>query len=514
MASRPAWTNVGGTDSVGSASITAADDLITVVAHGLADGDLVAFDTLASGADGPLVEDAPYYVRDATTDDFRVSGSPGGERVTFDSDGTAEVYTAVPSYSAEELRQIGSHDLFHGAADRLGARQGVRPGGGDPVSVAGTTWTVHDHTGVVDQSVTSTQGPYKYVQLAQAGSLEPADGSNDRYDGLDLLVEDDDVSPSGHRRSRIVYVPGTPGGGEPAVTSGANRLAVILVHAGGTPGPEVDSLSEWAVSSGGVLPVRDDTERPTTGRYVGMCIWRQDLNRMEAWDGSAWQVVGVAGGYQYLGQVRFTSSDSFVKADYPALRAVRVRCQAGGGGGGSASATGSGEASSSGGGGGGEYSERWILEPSLASSETVTVGSGGAGGTGGGNGTTGGNTLFGSHCTAIGGDGGFNRSATTTFNASTGGRGGTGGAGDLTIRGGGGGSGIADERGTEGGVPGQGGTAHLAGESRPGRGASGITGDAGSLYGGGGSGAVNDQSSSARAGADGAAGIVIVDLYV
>lgn len=511
MASRPAWINVGGTDSVGSASITAADDLITVATHGLADGDLVAFDTLAAGADGPLVEDAPYYVRDAATDTFRVSGSPGGERVEFDSDGTAEVYTAVPSYSAEELRQIGSHDLFHGAADRLGARQGVRPGGGDPVSVAGTTWTVHDHTGVVDQSETSTQGPYKYVQLEQSASLDPADGSNDRYDGLDLLVEDDDVVPSGHRRSRIVYVAGTPGDGEPDVTSGANRIAVILVPAGGSPTPSVDSLAEWTVSSGAVLPIRDATERPANP-YEGMTAFRLDTGAVEVYHDGAWGTAGSVRGYQFGGTVVYTSSGSFTKANYPGLRAVEVECIGGGGGGGGAVTTSSSQASSGSGGNGANWAKSFLLVSALSSTETVTVGNAGAGGTG--NGSTGGNSSFGSLVVGGGGAGGIAASASV-------GRGGadasfTSGTatGDETAFGDSG-EGSWQSGDDDMAWAGKGGSAARGGGGGRGRRSStSLSGGAGKFPGGAGGGAANGNSEgNAQSGASGAAGYVVVRLY-
>jgi hypothetical protein len=39
-------------------------------------------------------------------------------------------------------------------------------------------------------------------------------------------------------------------------------------------------------------------------------------------------------GYQYRERFTFTSSGTFVKADYPWLRAIRVRCVGGGGAGG------------------------------------------------------------------------------------------------------------------------------------------------------------------------------------
>lgn len=273
---------------MGSATVTASSDTLTVVGHSLIDGDIVMVDTLTGGADGPLIEGAVYFVRNVAGDDFQLSGTRGSQLKTFATDGTAEVYAAVPQYDAQALRRNDSALMFHGSADGLGARQGVRPGGDDVVTVAGTDWTVNDHAGVVYPGLSSASGPYRYHQTATSDTLDPADGSSDRVDGLDLLVEDDDEDASGFRRSRVVYVAGTPGAGEPAGTPNALRLGTILVPAGGTPSPSVQSLGQATVASGGVLPVQSDGERPSSGRYEGMLVYHQGDDELQAWDGSGW----------------------------------------------------------------------------------------------------------------------------------------------------------------------------------------------------------------------------------
>jgi hypothetical protein len=74
-----------------------------------------------------------------------------------------------------------------------------------------------------------------------------------------------------------------------------------------------------------------------------------------------------------------------------------------------------------GGGGGGGYSEKLLPLSSLGPTETVTVGSGGAGATVNNTaGTNGGDTTFGAHLTAYGGEGGL-------LPSTTGGKGGDGG---------------------------------------------------------------------------------------
>jgi hypothetical protein len=205
-------------------------------------------------------------------------------------------------------------------------------------------------------------------------------------------------------------------------------------------------------------------------------------------------------GYCYADTVYYTSSDTFSKGDYPWLKAIKVKTQAGGGGG-----TGSGTAGrTGGGGGGGEYAESFITDiSSLSSSVSVTIGSGGNGGVGNSVGTDGGNSSFGSAVIAIGG-----KAAANGYQP--GGHGGSGGTGDLLVGGGGGQGG--QRNGDLWHSGGSGGDSHLGGGGKGGEYmSSGQNGSPGKEYGGGGGGA--SMVSGSKNGGDGADGIVIVELY-
>lgn len=294
MANAAGWMNVGGVTVVGTATITAASDLLTITAHGLADGDLVMVDTL-SGGGAELRAGSTYVVRNPTANTFQLSTPSGNVVFDFTADGSAQVLSAVPSYAAVDLRRLEAIHLHPGSADRLGAREGVRPHSTAPVTVAGTTWTVAEGVAVVYPAETTTSGPYTVTYDATSAALDPADGTNPRLDGIDLQVQDDDEDGSGQRRPQIVYLAGTPASSPspPPVTVNALRLATILVPAGGSPSPTVDSLAQYALGAG-VLPVRTASERPTVGRYVGLVVWRIDIGTMEVWDGSAWATVASA----------------------------------------------------------------------------------------------------------------------------------------------------------------------------------------------------------------------------
>jgi hypothetical protein len=65
-------------------------------------------------------------------------------------------------------------------------------------------------------------------------AIANGDATNNRIDGIDLLIEDDEADSSGQNRARVVVTQGTPAGSPsaPAVPASAVRLATILVTAG------------------------------------------------------------------------------------------------------------------------------------------------------------------------------------------------------------------------------------------------------------------------------------------
>lgn len=211
--------------------------------------------------------------------------------------------------------------------------------------------------------------------------------------------------------------------------------------------------------------------------------------------------------------VVYTSSGTFVKANYPWASRVKVRVQAGGGGGGGAGASGATTTSCGSGGGGGGYAEKWIDISALAASETVTVGLGGAGGVDtGGTGGNGGTSSFGAHCSAGGGNGGEGSSAGSNQSHFNSGAGGVGVGGDLNVRADDGGSssrgnGFNFSLGWGGGSP-------LSGTRHSDAADLGAVGFTGNLRGGGGSGGHNSTNqATGKVGGDGAPGVVIVEVY-
>jgi hypothetical protein len=223
--------------------------------------------------------------------------------------------------------------------------------------------------------------------------------------------------------------------------------------------------------------------------------------------------------YRFVSTVYFTSSGTFSKADYPWLRAIRVKVQGAGGGGGGCGTTAATSVALGSAGGGGSYSESFITDiAGLDASVTVTRGAGGAGGAAGNNaGTAGGASSFGALVTTNGGLGGSGSAAQTPLvtNAYTTGSAAnsTAGLGDFVLEGPGSAAPLALHSFTNVFPPVIPGT-FLGSAKRPGNTTTGYAGATGLLYGCGGEGGTNALSQvTARAGGAGGNGIVIVELY-
>lgn len=177
------------------------------------------------------------------------------------------------------------------------------------------------------------------------------------------------------------------------------------------------------------------------------------------------------------------------------LKYVIVEVQAGGGGGGSADTN----RNAGSGGAGGGYSRKLIPVASLGTTETVTIGAGGAAD------TAGGTSSFGSHASATGGGGGAESGGISTP--------GVGSGGDINLYGGAGHRPMSESTSSTSyehqGIGGGSFFGNVTPQAADGSGD--IAGTAGYIYGSGGGGA--SSSGGSNAGGAGAAGIVIVTEY-
>ena len=208
----------------------------------------------------------------------------------------------------------------------------------------------------------------------------------------------------------------------------------------------------------------------------------------------------------------FTATGTWTKPT--GLKFIIVEVVGGGGGGGGIDGD-KFDTANSGGGGGGGYTLKKILASSLGSTETVTIGAGGAGGTGNFGGTAGGTSSFGSHCSATGGsqgsgDGPSNQVPRPGIEC---GAGGVGTGGDINLAGQKGPNGFNLQLTASGNVSGGGGGS-MYGVGGPQVTQNNTTGNNGIGYGGGGSGTIGYNDNNDYTGGDGTDGVVIVYEYM
>lgn len=205
--------------------------------------------------------------------------------------------SGAPAYSAQEVR-LAMAAMFAGAGASIGARSGVRlAGSGSELLVAAQAspnMTVKVNPGqcVVQSAVGSTQGPYIYTLDAVTNvTIGTAHATLDRIDLIAIRIRDANIDTSGQRDGQPVVVPGTNGGGVPALPTDATylTLAQVAVTHGHTSivAGDITDKRVYLAALGGILPCLS-TNRPFNvpdgqGIYeldTGLTYrWRSSLNK-------------------------------------------------------------------------------------------------------------------------------------------------------------------------------------------------------------------------------------------
>lgn len=193
-----------------------------------------------------------------------------------------DAVAGAPAYTGRMLRTALSALVGNAPAGRpLGATTGVRPGTPTTtVSVAGSTWTVAPHSGVLDVEAAPEAGPYLYaITASETGAVNAAHATWARWDGIYVQLDDPaEGDGTSVPEARVVYVAGTAAASPamPAAPARSLLLARIVVPQSGGGASSVVWLAQaWDDTGWVALPVTGFSGGTTAARYrqVGKAIY-------------------------------------------------------------------------------------------------------------------------------------------------------------------------------------------------------------------------------------------------
>ena len=306
-----------------------------------------------------------------------------------------------------------------------------------------------------------------------------------------ITADQNDYNPTGLAASSVLRLNSDASRNVTGLQGGADGRVICIINVGSNP---IVLKNQGASSS-------------AANRFLfGIDITLAAEQSVRLWydaTSSRWRQCAYAPTGKLIGVQVFTASGTYTRS--AGCRTVIAEVIAGGGSAGGVGAAGASTLGASSGGGGGGYSMRRVAAP--GSTETVTVGAGGAATSAAAvTGNTGGTSSFGSWCSATGGAGGSGASPSSEGASAAMSAGGAGSGGDLNLMGDAGGIGLWKNGlyaiGGKGGMAARGGGGGVGMNVSP--------GGSGANYGGGGGGSANNNSGAGVSGAAGAGGAVIV----
>lgn len=233
--------------------------------------------------------------------------------------------------TAEDHRFALQADIA--SAGDLRARTGLFPNGANPanlVSVGALQAKVTPFQAFVAGTSATTQSGYRVTSDADVTlTFDAGAGTNPRIDLVVLRVRDDPYDATGFQAGTVEIIFGIPAISPtaPSIPPSCLPLWQVPIPANASSGNPIDFTGTrvdrrvYTAAAGGIIPVASAAERDgVVTPHVGMQVWRTDRKWVEAHDGIAWRVQGVATATNYAdlaaitdpvpGQVAITSSDN------------------------------------------------------------------------------------------------------------------------------------------------------------------------------------------------------------
>jgi len=163
-------TQEGYPSAVGVVTFDNSNETITLVAHGLLDGDVVHFGNAGGTLPAEIAALTKYYVRDKTNDTFKITATRGGAALAFSDNGTGtnSVYNTFLAPDSRGRVDIG----LDGGVNRITSES---TNGGNSTTLRGTGGA-QTHTLVTDEMPAHTHTTAIPLNGGVAGSNQTTGG--------------------------------------------------------------------------------------------------------------------------------------------------------------------------------------------------------------------------------------------------------------------------------------------------------------------------------------------------
>lgn len=202
--------------------------------------------------------------------------------------------TGSPEYTGADMRRLIGGLMISTADDVTVARTGATDQRAFRTRIVGGRQVVVDPGTYV---IGTKRGAYFVTldEVAEIGTLSPADATNPRYDRVVLRIDDPDTSGGEDRQASLEIVEGTPAPApaveEPEGTPVWVETGRTRVEAGVTP--SMSDLRTFTAAAGGVTTVSGTSEMDRLAKPAGALVWNSSTKKLSVSNGTSWQPVAI-----------------------------------------------------------------------------------------------------------------------------------------------------------------------------------------------------------------------------
>lgn len=202
--------------------------------------------------------------------------------------------TGSPEYTGADMRRLIGGLMISTADDVTVARTGATDQRAFRTRIVGGRQVVVDPGTYV---IGTKRGAYFVTldEVAEVGTLSPADATNPRYDRVVLRIDDPDTSGGEDRQASLEIVEGTPAPA-PAVSTPEGTPVWVetgrtRVEAGVTP--SMSDVRTFTSAAGGVMTVSSTSEMNSLPKPAGALAWNSSTKKLSVSNGSSWDSISI-----------------------------------------------------------------------------------------------------------------------------------------------------------------------------------------------------------------------------